>query len=154
MKMPVTVFVALLISLSLCAPIAEARDDVYFLPIKDALELGKTKGKLDGSVQFYFSDQSHPAVDASLVQDIVTNKKTGTNTSNSKQTDEEACRWAMVSALMALQERARKEGGNAVINIESYYKKNNYKSQDQYECHAGSLMTGVALKGDVVRLGK
>jgi len=149
MKMPVTVFAALLVSLSLCAPIAQARDDTYFLPIKDALELGKSQGKLDDSIQFYFSGQSHPAVITSLVRDVVINKKTQTGF---HKTDEEACQWAMLSTLIALQESTRKEGGNAVINIESYYKKNNYKSSDKYECHAGHLMSGVALKGDVVRL--
>ena len=33
----------------------------------------------------------------------------------------------------------------------SYYKKNPYTSETQYECHAGNLIAGVALKGDIVK---
>jgi uncharacterized protein YbjQ (UPF0145 family) len=80
----------------------------------------------------------------------VTNKKTN----KANKSDEEACHVAMLSGLIQLQERARKEGGNAVINIESYYKKKSYKSKDKFECHAGNIMAGVALKGDVVKLKK
>ena len=147
-SMKMTALAALLVSLSLCLPTAQARDDTHYLSIKDALELGKAQGKLDGSIKFYFSGQSHPAVASRLVQGAVSNKKT--NSTN--KSDEEACHWAMLSVLVVFQERARKEGGNAVINLESYYKKKSYKSKDKYECHAGNIMAGVALKGDVVRL--
>jgi uncharacterized protein YbjQ (UPF0145 family) len=58
----------------------------------------------------------------------------------------------MLSALIQLQERARREGGNAVINIKSYYKKQTFSSESQFECHAGNIMAGVALKGDIVKL--
>jgi hypothetical protein len=50
--------------------------------------------------------------------------------------------------------RARTEGGNAVINIVSYYKKNVFSSATEYECHAGAIIAGVALKGTVVKLSK
>jgi len=150
MKMSVKMagLTALLVSLSLCAPIAQARDDAHFLPIKDALELGKAQGKLDGSVRFYFSGQSHPAVSARLRAGVMSNKKT--NAAN--KSDEEACQWAMLTALIAFQERAKREGGNAVVNLESYYNRRTYKSATQYECHAGTWTAGVVLKGDVVRL--
>jgi uncharacterized protein YbjQ (UPF0145 family) len=152
MKMPVKVvgFAALLVSLSLCAPIAQARDTAHHLSVKDAIEMGKAKGQLDGDIKFYFGDQSHSAVEATLTKGVITNKKT--NAAN--KSDEEACNWAMLSALVQLQERARNEGGNAVINIESYYRKKSFKSNDKFECHAGAIMSGVALKGDVVRLKK
>jgi len=154
MKVPLKAagFAALLfVSLSLCAVSAQARDDKHLLPIKDAIELGKKqegKWHLDDSVAFYFGDQSHPAVAEALTKGVITNKKT--NAAN--KSDEEACNYAMVSALLQLQERARSEGGNAVINIESYFKKISFKSNDQFECHAGSIMAGVALRGDVVKL--
>ncbi|MCL2310766.1 MAG: excinuclease ATPase subunit [Proteobacteria bacterium] len=148
-----TVFTAFFVSLSLCAAGVQARDDKHLLPIKDALELGKKqegKWHLDEDIAFYFGDQSHPAVDATLVKGVITNKKT--NAAN--KSDEEACNFAMLSALIQLQERARSEGGNAVINIESYFKKISFKSKDQFECHAGAIMAGVALRGDVVKLKK
>ncbi|MDR1849546.1 MAG: excinuclease ATPase subunit [Zoogloeaceae bacterium] len=148
LSVKMTALAALLVSLSLCLPTAQARDDTLYPLIKDALELGKAQGKLDGTIKFYFSGQSHPAVASRLVQGAASSKKT--NSAN--KSDEEACHWAMLSVLVAFQERARKEGGNAVINLESYYKKKSYKNKDKYECHAGSIMAGVALKGDVVRL--
>jgi uncharacterized protein YbjQ (UPF0145 family) len=55
--------------------------------------------------------------------------------------------------VIALQQRARKEGGNAVINIVSNYKNVVTSSDTEYVCGAGALMAGVAFKGRVVRLG-
>lgn len=146
----ITGFAAILVTLSLCAPAAQARDTTHHLSVKDALEMAKGKDAVDGDIAFYFGDQSHPAVEATLTKGVVTNKKT--NAAN--KSDEEACNWAMLSALKQLQERARRDGGNAVINIESYYKRQSFKSKDQFECHAGNVMSGVALKGDVVKLKK
>lgn len=150
MKMLVktTGFAALFVSLSLCAPIAQARDTTHYLPVQDVIEMGKTKGELDDDVKLYFADQSHPAVQAMLVKGITTNKKT--NAAN--KSDEEACKWVMLTALIQMQQGARSNGGNAVVNIESFYKRNVFRSKDQYECHAGSIMSGVALRGDVVKL--
>jgi uncharacterized protein YbjQ (UPF0145 family) len=53
---------------------------------------------------------------------------------------------------MQLQERARREGGNAVINIVSNYKDIPFSSETQYECGAGNVVGGVALRGEVVQL--
>ncbi|CAM3357531.1 hypothetical protein [Halomonas lysinitropha] len=55
----------------------------------------------------------------------------------------------MLSALLSLRERVRAEGGNAVIHIESSYKRKPMVSRDEYECYAGMLMAGVALRCDV-----
>ena len=59
-----------------------------------------------------------------------------------------------LSAVLALQERARAEGGNAVINIKSNYKDHLTESATEFTCGAGALIAGVALKGDVVTLKK
>jgi len=149
MKMPLkaTGLAALLVSLSLCAITAQARDTTHFLPIKDAVEIGKTQGLAD-DIRLYFGNQKHPAVAATLTKGISTNKKT--NAAN--KSDEVACNWAMQSALIQLQQAARNMGGNAVVNIESYYKKKVFRSDDQFECHAGAIMAGVALRGDIVKL--
>jgi hypothetical protein len=58
----------------------------------------------------------------------------------------------MLSALIDLQDAARKQGGNAVVNIVSFYKKNEFSSPTDYDCHAGAFVAGVALKGDIVKL--
>jgi uncharacterized protein YbjQ (UPF0145 family) len=88
------------------------------------------KGKTRGSVTRTFPE-------------AVTNKKT--NAAN--KSDEEACAWALQSALIAFEKNAKKHGGNAVVDLVSYYKKKEFRSSTQYECHAGAVMAGVALKG-------
>jgi uncharacterized protein YbjQ (UPF0145 family) len=150
MKIPVKVvgFTALLVSLSLCVSGAQARNVVYYLSAKEAVETGKAQGVLSGEVNFYFGSQSYPAVEETLTKGVVAKKKSNM----SERSDEEACNRAMLAALNQLQERANREGGNAVINIESYYKKRGFKSDEKVECHAGSFSSGVALKGDVVKL--
>lgn len=126
---------------------AHARDTEYKLPILDVLNLPDYQDKIGLDVQFFFGDQKTPAIQERMGE-FTTNKKT--NAVN--KTDEEACRWVMLSALISLKEKALQLGGNAVIDIKSYYKKDTFSSSTEYECHAGALMSGVALKGTVVKL--
>ena len=62
--------------------------------------------------------------------------------------------YAIRSYYVALKERALKEGGNAVVEIQSNYKNNLTSSQETFQCGAGTLMAGVALSGKVVKLAK
>ena len=126
---------------------AHARDTEYRLAISDVMQNPEFKAKLGSDVVFHFGDGKAPG---QSLGEFVTNRKTNTV----GKPDEEACRWAMLSALVELRERAEKEGGNAVVNIVSYYKKVTYSSPTLYECHAGSILAGVALKGVVVKLKK
>lgn len=135
---------ALLLSLALPAA---ARDDRLTFPVSDAMETADAKAKLDGSVRFYFSGKAAPSASQTF----------GTFTSNKKtnafnKSDKEACEWAFLSAMIALQDRAKREGGNAVVDIHSVYKSDEFKSPTEYECGAGKLMAGVALRGTVVKL--
>ena len=148
MSAKLTCFVILLASLSFCAISAQARDTRHLLPIRDVIKMGRANGSLGNDIGLYFGPQSHPPVRARLANRVITNKKT--NMIN--RSDRTACRRVMLSALIQLQERARREGGNAVINIKSYYKRRTYSSASQYECHSGDVLSGVTLRGDVVRL--
>nr|WP_300314479.1 excinuclease ATPase subunit [Halomonas sp.] len=139
---------ALMLSSMVLASMAQARDTQYFLPIQDVLAMPEAKKKLDPNIHFVFGDS---AVAGSVAQEhgpVVTYRKT--NALN--KTDEEACRWVMLSALLAIQERAKEEGANAVINITSYYDEIARPSATEYECRAGTLIAGVSLKGEVVTL--
>jgi uncharacterized protein YbjQ (UPF0145 family) len=133
----------------LAVPVAHSRDTQHMLSIEEAMQTSDFKKRLDPSIALYFGSQRHAKVQQTL-GDFVTNKKT--NALN--KTDEEACRWVLLSALLSLQERAKKEGANAVINIASYYKKNKISSNTRYECHSGAIMAGVALTGEMVKLAK
>lgn len=139
----------LVLSSLLVSTQAFSRDTAHLLSIEEALASSDFKEKLDPEIGFYFGDQTHPEV-VENKGNFVSNKKT--NAFN--KTDEEACKWVLLSALLSFQDRVRSEGGNAVINLESYYKKNTYRSDTQYECHAGAIIAGVTLKGDVVTLEK
>jgi uncharacterized protein YbjQ (UPF0145 family) len=126
-----------------------ARDTKHMLPINAGTNTPAAKDKLATSVAFYFGKQVHPRV-AQTLGIYTANRKT--NAFN--KSDQEACEWAFLSALLALRDRAVQEGGDAVINIKSFYKKNEVISNGEYECHAGGILAGVALQGTVVRLAK
>ncbi|MDX5516850.1 excinuclease ATPase subunit [Stenotrophomonas sp. RG-453] len=101
---------------------------------------------IDGSVKFYLAGEKVSVVER-LGEDV-TNKKT--NAAN--KSDAEACRWVALSALRALQDGAKSRGANAVVDLVSYYKKNEFKSTANYECYAGAILAGVALKGTYAKV--
>ena len=141
--------IALVTVLVLAAPASQAaRDERLHFPISEAAATADAKAKLDGSVKFYWGE-SHPPV----------SKQYGTYTANKKtnffnKSDKAGCEWAWLSAMITMQDRAKQLGGNAVINLHSVYKNQDFVSATEYECGAGSIMGGVALRGDVVRIGK
>ncbi|HVJ42878.1 MAG TPA: hypothetical protein VM639_15345 [Dongiaceae bacterium] len=128
---------------------AFARDTPYHLKIDDVKSDPRYAENVPGDITLVFGDQKPANIEKSLGE-FVTNRKTN----SVGRPDEDVCRWAMISAMKELAERARTEGGNAVINIVSYYRKNVFSSPTEYECHAGAIIAGVALKGTVVKLSK
>ena len=137
----------LVLACSALAGIAHAKDDHLEMSIQDAMNTTDAKDKLDGSVKFFFGDQKYPKP----------KQKFGTFTANKKtnffgKSNEDGCARAFASAMISLQERAQKEGGDAVVNIKSVYRKEDLVSDSKYICGAGSFMGGVALRGEVVKL--
>lgn len=104
--------------------------------------MGLANGKLDSSVTFHLSGAPTPAVRARFGDDV-SNKKTN----SVGKDDQTACRWVALSALIAFQSSAKQKGANAVVDLHSYYKRNAVKNPVNIECHAGNIVTGVALKG-------
>jgi len=125
-----------------------SRDDRLMFPISDALSTAAAQNRLQG-IDFYFGDQKHPQVLEDLGE-FSTNKKTNAFA----KSDKKACEWVFLSALLQLQERARNLNANAVINIKSNYKYREFASETEFECGAGHIMAGVALKGRIVKLAK
>jgi uncharacterized protein YbjQ (UPF0145 family) len=128
---------------------AHARDDKLMFPIAPALEAKDAKEKLDGSVKFYFGDQQTPKILTKLGTDV-TNQKTNAVS----KSDERACNWVFLSAMIQLDKRAKQLGANAVVNIVSYYQKNVMSSPTEFECHAGNIIAGVALRGEFVKVAE
>lgn len=129
--------------------LAHARDDAVMLPLADVVQMGIAQGKLDGSVKFYMSGARTPKVNAKFGDDVSNKKTNGVG-----KDDATACNWAALSALMAFEASAKQKGANAVVDLHSFYKKSPTKDAVNYECHAGNIMTGVALKGTYARIGK
>ena len=129
---------------------AVARDDRLMFPVSEGMEKGKTtKERIDPEIRVYFGKQKSPAVERRLGEFTANRKTNATN-----KTDKEACEISFVSAVVSLQQRARKEGGNAVMNIASVYRNENRESNSEYLCGAGTFVAGVALRGTVVKLKK
>jgi hypothetical protein len=126
---------------------AQARNTELHLSIEEAMNSSDFKNRLDPDIRFYFGNQSH-AAPASRLGDVISNRKTNAI----GKTDVEACEWVLLSALLGMQKRAAEEGANAIVNIRSYYRKDEFSSETEFECHAGDLIAAVTLIGDVVLL--
>ena len=126
---------------------AQARDTRVEQSLHELVNSAEARNVgIDGSVKFYLAGEK-----VSVLQRLgedVTNKKT--NAAN--KSDVEACNWVALSALLALQDGAKSRGANAVVDIVSYYKKNEFKSATNYECWAGTFVAGVALKGTYAKV--
>lgn len=126
---------------------AQARDTKMMMPIAGAMADNDAAGRLGDTVKFYFGKQKTPKVLQKLSTD-----QTSQKTNSFGKSAEKACNWAFLSAMLRLQARAQELGANAVINIASNYKNVEVLSDTEYECHDGAMMTGVALKGDFVKI--
>ena len=136
-------FAALICSLALTAP-ASARDTLHEFNIAEALNSPEAADRLDPNIRLYFTGQNLPAVQRTY-GDYGTNKKT--NAFN--KTDKFACEWAFLSAILSLQKRAASVGANAVIDIRSNYKNRLFESPTTFQCGAGNVIAGVALRGEM-----
>ena len=142
------VLTACLVSLLFAAPHAIAADTRVELSFQDLVNSPQAKAAgIDGSVRFYLAGQSHPAVVTKFGEGVSNKKTNGVGKS-----DEESCRWVALSVLKAFHDSAKARGANAVIDVVSYYKKNEFRCATNYECHAGGIMSGVALKGTYAKL--
>lgn len=134
---------ALLAAVLSSISVAEARDTKLMLSIDEAMHSAEAKKVLNPDIKVSFAGGT-----GTIVQEgLVSNRKT----SGVGKSDEEACRWAFLSAVKQFQEQAVKHDVNKVINLVSYYKKETHASTKDYECHAGAVVVGVALKGDLAR---
>lgn len=108
-----------------------------------------SKARLDTNTRFCFSSQTHPDIEQ-LFGKFVSNKKINAI----GKSDEAACEWILLSVLLTFQERVKAKGGNAVVNLNRYYKKDNFSSEKEYECHAGGSMAGVMRQDNEVKIAE
>lgn len=147
MKKKTALFLSMILYFSVSLAFAE--DVLKQFSINEALNNEKVKESLHDEVALYWGDQPH--------KKIVKNYgefKTSKRTNAFMKTTKNACQWALASAIKVLQNRALREGGNAVINIKSNIKNNESSSCSDFSCLAGSVVVNVALKGTVVKLAE
>ena len=128
---------------------AQARNNAVTVTLQSVLDMPEAKSKLDGSVAFYLTGAPTPKV----------LKKLGEDTSNAKtnafnKTPEEACRWNALSALVKLQEHAKRQGANAIVDLVSYDRHQDFTSPTDLQCSDGAFLAGIALKGTYANVGK
>jgi len=124
-----------------------ARDDHHMFSIEEAINSPAAKEKHNPNIKLYFGNQGHPKI-AKDFGEWKTNKKTN----GLGKSDKQACEWVFITALLQMQEKAQQQGANAVVRIKSNYKSIERSSTTEYMCGSGALMSGVALKGEVVKL--
>ncbi len=127
--------------------IAVARDTVVHVTLDEVLALPEAEGKIDGTVRFYLAGQATPVLLKKFGSDVSNKKTNGVG-----KDDQFGCKYVVLSALIAFQQKAKQQGANAVVDIVSYYKKNEVRDARSIECHAGNIMIGAALKGSYARI--
>jgi hypothetical protein len=146
---PIALLVAFgFVAAAACLP-AQAEDKEYPVSLSTTMASPTVKEHIDGTVAFYFGDAVHPAVLQSFGS-YVTNQKTN----NFLKSDLTSCTWVFTSALVELEKKAHKLGANAVVNIHSFYKKEDVPITSDIPCHVGAAISGIALKGDFVKVAQ
>ena len=134
----------MLLGATLCGLSACSAAGRVHLSIDEALHSDLAYENLDPDIKLSFGKTD---IQGRKIGTWVSNKKT--NSVGKPVTT--SCQRAFISALISLQTRARNEGGRMVSNIHSFYKQQPYWSYTDFECEEGHLMSGVALKGTVVK---
>ena len=114
-------------------------DGMQKLSIKKALSDSRANAKLDRSIRLSFGKTGGSSREYTAIR----------RTNGLNKTTEEACNRAFLSAVIALQNRAKKQGKRSVVGIYSYHKKNIYSSSSRFQCEDGKMMSAVTLKGKV-----
>ena len=121
--------------------------NLMYMPFETVLSQALRAGRLDGCVKFYLVGETLPKQVRKLYTVSSSRKTNGSNKS-----DEDACFWALQSALATLQNAAKKADANAVINIASVDQRDLYKDTEKFQCRAGLVVSSVALRGDLAHV--
>jgi uncharacterized protein YbjQ (UPF0145 family) len=147
LKRITTLALALSAALLFCAPSLHAADEWQEFPAAAAIKSPLGQKKLLPTIQVFMKGQSHPGI-VKKFREFKTNQRS----SKFGKSVQEACDTAFLSGLIALQKRAEREGGNAVVDIYTITKNKKFESPENYQCIAGSMISNVALMGTVVTL--
>lgn len=120
---------------------------------QQAFSIASTRARPDyesttAGARYYFGGEPHPGI----VRRIDSNVTTSQTTTRFHRTTEDACQWALMSALVRLRASAERNGGNAAINIRSNANNIETTSRTEFQCIVGRGLVRVSLKADIVQL--
>lgn len=142
----------LLLAGALWTPMAQARDEVVQVSLAEVLALPEASSKLRQDFRFLVAGQELPAALQRLGPAQSAHRTMGPTRGperahGTERTAEFACRWALLSALIRLQQQGSAQGANAVIELVSNHGHQAQSSGQTFECRIGAMLAGVALKG-------
>ncbi len=144
----IIVLLGLLMLITAVSPVF-AKDSWHKFSAKEAQDSSLGKEKLKPEIKLYMKGEKHAKIIKTLGE-----FKTNRRTRGFGRSAQAACEWTFVTALMALQDRAIREGGNAVVDIYSITKNKEFVSAEKYSCAKGGLAANVALMGTVAKLAE
>lgn len=133
---------ALIAAVAVMAPPMYARDDVQTYSIEIIKAQPEYAEKI-GDFQFVFGDS------VSGQQLGTTSSRRSTNGIN--KSDERACAWAALSALIALKNDAVSTGGSSVHGLKSKVTGAVFSSATEFQCISGFTNSKVFFEGVVVK---
>jgi len=149
MKTCVWIVLVGLFNLVIFASPVLAKDAWHQFSAKEAQTSSLGKDKLKTDIKLFMKGEKHAKV-VKKIGEFKANKRSN----GFGKSAQAACDTAFISALISLQSRAEKEGGNAVVDIYTITKDKKFESVEQYSCIKGAFVTNVALMGTVVKLAE
>ena len=129
---------------------AASADDVKAkFPIKKAVSTAVFDEKVGHQVKFFFGDPRNAPGGKSFGYASCNAKG-----STLKREGEDACDWVFASCMIEMRAQADSAGADAIVGIESIYGGKVFSSDSLFECHLGKVASGVALRGNLIKIMK
>jgi hypothetical protein len=123
---------------------ASARNTEYLLPLATAL--ATERGSLI-EIPVYLKGQAAPKHGA-VIKEVAISRSTHAVF----RADEDSCHVAALSVLRELQDHARRNGGDALVDVISTTRGQTTESPTDYRCVAGNIIVHVGLSAKIVKL--
>lgn len=127
---------------AIAAPEAQARKDIQTWPLASFLANDEYMARLEG-FRFGWGD----TITGTRLLSTSTRKATNGLT----KSDEFACQWALLSALLALKKEAEAHGGTGVEGLKSLVSGETFSSTTEFQCISGFTNSRVYLEGVIVK---
>ena len=141
--------IAFILFSSLHLEASEQKKSLKYMNIEQAVNSKQAASILDSDIKFYFPKQEHPEVSKTI---IIAKSQRAINVTF--KFGAQACIAAFLETLKALQDTAKEQEADAIINISSYYNEEQLSSETSYLCEPGFFVSSVSLKAEVVKIKK